>query len=293
MQSVLILAAAFASASVAVAQEAPSGTPAAPPPDKSGFTLFDPTPAADLRPLCTDRPTKSTSPCTVDAGRVQFETDVFNVTVDRAAGFTTTTWLATNPTIKLGLTNAVDVEFNIVPVEVVTVRDDSTGRTLRASGVGDFYTRLKWSLLGDDTGAIGFALVPWVKLPTANSSIGNRTVEAGLVAPVSLNLPMNFSLVIDPEVDALKNSDNGSHHLEASGLLSLSRPVSKTVTLSAEVWSAVDFEPAGRTTQISADLGAAWIPTTQPNLQFDGGVNLGLNSRTPGVQGYVGVSRRF
>ncbi|HXQ46414.1 MAG TPA: hypothetical protein VN806_07345, partial [Caulobacteraceae bacterium] len=60
------LAAALALAGAASAQQADQ--PAAPPPDKSGFTLFSPTPDADLRAFCADRPTKSTGPCTVDAG---------------------------------------------------------------------------------------------------------------------------------------------------------------------------------------------------------------------------------
>ena len=68
-----------------------------------------------LRPLCTDRPTKSTSPCTVDAGHFQLESDLFNVTVDRGGGQTTTTWLATNPTLKYGLTDRLDVEVNMAP----------------------------------------------------------------------------------------------------------------------------------------------------------------------------------
>ena len=264
-----------------------------PPPDKSGFTLLSPTPTADLRSFCTDRPTKSTAPCTVDAGHLQIESDVFNVTGDSSGGATTTTWLVTNPTLKLGLTNTLDAELNIVPWEIVAVRDHATGQVSRASGAGDLYARLKWNLLGDDGGNIAFALSPYVKAPTANSSIGNGAVEAGLIAPINFNLPMNFSLVVDPEIDLLKNANDGSRHVNTSGLLSLSRPVSKTVTLSAEIWTDVNFDPAGRTTQVSADLGAAWIPPSQPNLQLDGGVNLGLNSRTPGVQAYVGISRRF
>jgi len=71
-----------------------------PAPDKSGYTLFNPTPDADLRSLCTDRPTKSTSPCTVDAGHWQVESDVYNYTVQTDAGVTTTTQLFTNPTLR-------------------------------------------------------------------------------------------------------------------------------------------------------------------------------------------------
>lgn len=262
-------------------------------PDKSGFTVFDPTPAADLRPLCTDRPTKSTSPCTVDAGHFQLESDLLNVNYDRTGGLTTTTWLVTNPTLKLGLTNTVDVELNIVPLEIATVRDRATGQSVRATGVGDLYARLKWSLLGDDGGAVGFALVPYVKAPTASAGLGDGAVEGGLIVPLSVNLPMNVQLVVDPEIDLLKNAADTSRHVNTSGLISLSRPVTKTVTLSAELWSDVNFDSAGRTTQVSADLGAAWIPASDQNFQLDGGVNLGLNDRTPAVQAYLGVSRRF
>jgi len=280
----------LALAGAALAQETPA---AAPPPDKSGFTLFDPTPAADLRALCTDRPTKSASPCTVDAGHFQIESDLVNVTFDRSGGANTTTWLATNPTLKLGLTNTLDAELNIVPLEIVTVRNRATGATSRTSGLGDLYARLKWNLLGDDGGAIGLAISPFVKLPTAKAGIGDGAVETGATALISVNLPDSFSLNVNPEIDLLRNAQDSSRHINTIAVASLNRPVSKTIILSVELWSDVDFDPAGRTTQVSADLGAAWIPARHQNFQLDGGVNLGLNNRTPAVQAYAGVSRRF
>ena len=88
-----------------------------PAPDKSAYSVFDPVPDNDLRSLCTDRPTKSTSPCTVDAGHWQVESDVYNYTTQTAAGATTATQLFTNPTVKLGLTNNLDFEVNIAPWE--------------------------------------------------------------------------------------------------------------------------------------------------------------------------------
>ena len=99
----------------------------APPPDKSKFTLFNPTPVADLRGLCTDRPTKSTGPCTVDAGHWQVESDVYNYTRMSVGGMTTTTELFTNPTLKLGLTNTLDFEINIAPYERIATHVSSTG----------------------------------------------------------------------------------------------------------------------------------------------------------------------
>jgi hypothetical protein len=267
--------------------------PAAAPPDKSGFSLFDPTPDADLRAFCTDRPTKSTGPCTVDAGHFQYESDVFNLTYDTSGGADTTTLLYTNPTLKLGLTNTIDAEVNIAPWETITSKDRATHRTVRASGVGDLYIRVKANLLGDDGGDVSFALVPYVKVPTAPNGVGNGAVEGGLIAPIQVNLPANWSLTIDPEGDILKNAIGDGDHFNTSGLLSFSRPLSKTVTLSLEVWSDVNFDPGGTVTQASFDLGAAWIPASHPNFQLDGGVNLGLNNQTPAAQAYVGVSQRF
>lgn len=255
-------------------------------------------PAADeasgtLRPLCTDRPTKSTSPCTVDAGHFQLESDLFNLTVDRGGGQTTTTWLATNPTLKYGLTDRLDVEVNMAPYVLAVVRDRSSGARTHADGVGDLFLRAKWAPLGAGGGAVSFALSPYVKLPTAPAGIGNGAVEGGLIAPININLPASFSLVIDPECDVVKNGEDSGRHINTSGLLSLSRGLSKTLTASVEVWTDTDFDPAGSRTQVSGDLGLAFIPPKAPNWQFDGGVNFGLNRETPAAQAYLGVSRRF
>ena len=267
--------------------------PPPPAPDKHAYTLFNPTPDAALRSLCTDRPTKSTGPCTVDAGHWQVEADVANVTIDHSGGMDTTTTLGPNPTIKFGLTNTIDAELNFAPYVEVTTKDRSTGVTTHASGVSDLYAKLKVNLIGDDGGDLAVAIVPYVKAPTAPASIGNRAVEAGIIAPVSINLPASWSLTIDPELDLLKNAADNGRHLNASGLLSFSRPASKTVTLSVELWADANYDPQKTVTQVSADLGAAWIPASMPNVQFDGGVNFGLNSVTPAAQVYVGISRRF
>jgi hypothetical protein len=289
MRRLCLFAAAFCVfPAVALADDPP-----APAPDKSGFTVFDPVPDSQLRSLCTDRPTKSTSPCTVDAGHWQVESDVYNYTTQTTDGVTTITQLFTNPTVKLGLTNNLDFEVNIAPWEQVSTHDAASGVTTTSSGVGDLFLKAKLNLLGDDGGNVGVALVPYVKVPTAPLGVGNGAVEEGILAPIQLQLPANWQLVIDPEFDLLANSVGAGRHGNVSSLLSFSYPVTKTVTASLEVWGDANFDPAGTVEQASFDLGAAWIPAKAPNFQLDGGVNLGLNRATPAAQAYVGVSRRF
>ena len=287
---VTLLTAALAPA---IARADSTSAPTPPAPDKSAYTLFNPTPDAALRGLCTDRPTKSTGPCTVDAGHWQVEADVANLTIDHTGGLDTNTTLGPNPTLKLGLTNTIDAELNFAPYVEVAAKDRATGATTHARGVSDLYAKLKINLIGADGGDLAVAIEPYVKAPTAPANIGNRAVEAGVIAPISINLPASWSLTIDPELDLLKNAADNGRHLNASGLLSFSRPVSKTVTASVEVWSDVNYDPRKTLTQVSADLGLAWSPAAMPNLQFDGGVNFGLNNVTPAAQIYIGVSRRF
>jgi hypothetical protein len=275
------------------ATAARAGDPPAPAPDRSAFSLFSPTPDAALRALCTDRPTKSTSPCTVEAGRVQLETDLFNVTVDHSGGADTTTWTALNPTIKLGLTDTLDAELSLAPWVDVVSRDRAGGARTHASGLGDLYLKFKWSLMGDNGGPVAIGLVPWVKVPTAAAGVGNGETEMGLIAPANLVLPAGWSLVVDPEVDALENAAGDGRHVNIAGLLSFSHALSNTVTASAEIWIDANFDPRGWVTQVSADFGAAWIPAKVPNWQLDGGVNVGLDRDTPAAQVYLGISHRF
>jgi hypothetical protein len=64
-------------------------------------------------------------------------------------------------------------------------------------------------------------------------------------------------------------------------------------SLGLELWGARDEDPAGATSQASLDVSAAWTPRNAPDLQWDGGLNAGLNHDTPDVEIYLGVSRRF
>src|ERR1039458_2338197 len=53
------------------------------PPDKNGYNLFNPTPDEYMREMSPDRPDKTDSPFTVDAGHFQLEMDYANFTYDR------------------------------------------------------------------------------------------------------------------------------------------------------------------------------------------------------------------
>jgi hypothetical protein len=264
--------------------------PAATASDKSGYTLLDPVPDDELRSFCTDRPPKANLPCTVDAGHFQYESDIVNWTYAHEDGVITNTYLVTNPTLKLGLTNAVDFEVNIAPWEIVTTRS-AAGKS-DISGIGDLYLRAKVSLAGPEGGDFQAALIPYVKAPTARQGIGNGATEGGVIAPVSFTLPDDFTLLFDPEIDVLRNADDFGRHTNFQMLANVSHELSDTLTGYVELWGQADDDPNAPTKQASLDLSLSWIAWS-PNLQFDAGVNIGLTPTTPKAQPYIGISQRF
>jgi len=139
--------------------------------------------------LCTDRPTKATSACTVPQGMFQLETDLVNWTGIDDAGTRTDTILYTNPLIKYGVTGSTDVEASITPYEAIRTRDP--GGVTALHGVGDLYLRVKQRLTASDAKA-QFAFEPYVKIPTAKLGIGNRKVEGGLVGTGVFTTPSSL-----------------------------------------------------------------------------------------------------
>jgi hypothetical protein len=261
-----------------------------PAPDKSGYTLFDPTPDADLRVFTTGRPTKGNSPITVDAGHFQIETDLFNYQHSNAGGVTTRLYTTADPVLKVGLTNSIDFELQFNGYNWFREHDPATGRKVSsADGAGDLVLRPKFNLFGNEGGP-ALAVIPYVKFPVASHQIGNGAFEGGVIAPFSFPLPWNFAGVVMPEVDVVRNASDAGRHFNYTQLFGLSHPIGSKTTVYAEIYSALGTDHATPPVY-TFDVAAAYLVT--PTLQLDAGVNLGLNHAAPNVQAYTGLSKRF
>jgi hypothetical protein len=274
--------------SITALAASPAGAEDAPPVDKSGFTLFNPTPDADLRSFETDRPPKANGPYTIDAGRFQYETDIAVYSEGTTGGVKTVAWTLFDPTLKLGLTSTTDFELQVTPYQ--SVRTSSAAGAAALSGVGDTYAKIKVNLLGDDRGDVAAALMPYVKIPTARMGLGNGDVEGGLVGPVSITAPKGFVVVVMPQFDWLKDASGGGYHGAVDFLVNVSHPLDKVWTLYTEMFTTQSFQMHDRPIY-TFDTGLAY--TLTPTMQLDVGSNLSLNKVTPQTQIYTGVSQRF
>ncbi|HUA69367.1 MAG TPA: transporter [Candidatus Saccharimonadales bacterium] len=280
---------AFASAIGAAALGAGAQETNGIPPDKSGYNLFNPTPTALMRELSPDRPDETESAYTVDAGHYQLEMDFVNFTYDQSDGTTTKAWEIGDFNFKVGLLNNADLQ--LVYDNYLNVRTtDSAGNTTTQSGFGDFTTRLKVNLWGDDSGETAFALLPYVTFPTSTDNLENNAVEGGMIFPLAVNLPYDFDLSLETAASLMKNADNGGYHEEFIASASLDHQIIGKLSGFVEFFSNFTTEShAGWVGTV--DTGLEYLVTK--NIQLDCDCYFGVTPAAPDYNPFCGITVRF
>ncbi len=276
--------------------------------DKSQYTLFNPTPAELMREMSTDRPDKTESPYTVDAGHFQFEMDLVSYTYDHEhqGGVTTRVdaWAIAPINLKIGLCNQVDLQVVVETWNNVRTRtgpeEPDISRPpppipdveVHQRGFGDVTTRLKYNFWGNDGGKTAFAAMPFLKLPTNQDDLGNNSVEGGLILPLAVELPLDFGMGLMTEFDCNRDATGNGHHAEFVNSITFShdRVVVKDLGGYLEFFSLV-----------SSERGSRWIGTVDLGLTYglsehvrlDAGVNIGVTKAADDVNPFVGLSWRF
>ncbi len=263
--------------------------------DDGGYTLFNPTPADRMRELSTDRPDKTESPYTVDAGHFQLEMDLVTFSHDRvknAAEDTSTNSTTVAPVnFKIGLTDRVDLQIVLDTYVRERTIDRIAGTTDRVSGVGDLTLRTKINLWGNNGGSTAFAIMPFVKLPTAANGVGNGKVEGGVILPLAVSLPDGFGLGLMTEVDINRNEVGNGTHVEWVNSITVGKDLTDKIGMYVELFTARSFEPGAHTWTNSADVGFTYALT--PNTQLDAGINVGISEAADDINPFVGISFRW
>jgi hypothetical protein len=264
------------------------------PPDKSGYTLFRPTPPELMREMSTDRPDKTESSHTVDAGHFQVEMDLVSYTHDHdthgGADVKTESFSIAPFNLKVGLFNNLDLQLMFDSFTKVRVKDKVAGTTETESGFGNLATRVKLNLWGNDGGMTSLAMMPYLSFPTHQHDLAPDGLEGGVIFPIGIELPRGWSVCPMAEFDCIRNSSSDGSHFEFIG----------TVTVGHKIYGALDgyIEFFGL---VSTERDARWVGTVDigftygltENIQLDGGVNIGVTRSADDVNPFLGLSMRF
>jgi hypothetical protein len=243
---------------------------------------------AEEAPICTDRPTKANAVCTVPVGDWQLESSAASWSRTDTGGTKTTSWAIGSSVQKLGLSERSDLQIGFVPYAHAETKVGGVRHT--ASGIGDLTVRYKHRLTADGA-LVQLGVIPFVKLPTADSDIGNGKVEGGLAVPVSIGTGSTVTVVLGPELDLLADVDGEGRHAALVNLVNVSGPIAAGLTLIGELWTMTNFDPTDTVTSASADAALAYAVNNR--LQLDLGANVGITRHTPDLEVYAGFAARF
>ncbi|MFN0133260.1 MAG: transporter [Phycisphaerales bacterium] len=284
------MAAVAGCAAAASAQGQPKVAP--PEPDKSGYTLFNPTPRALMREMSTDRPDTTESPYTVDAGHLQIEMSFADFSYDRTNSDSQTRHaFAVAPVLfKVGLLNNVDLQIGIDPY----TREKTTDRTSDASetleGFGDTVARLKVNLWGNDGGETAFALMPFVKFPTADGDLGNGNIEGGFISILAIELPNEFSSTFMIEFDFNRSGADDRYVVDLVHTATVGRNLLGKLGGYLEY---AGFCNLNRDEDYRGYFDAGLTYGLTPDVQLDCGCRVGLTKAAEDFGVFAGISMRF
>jgi hypothetical protein len=241
--------------------------------------------AAAEEPLdfCTDRPGLGTPACTIGKGRLAVELGILDFERDSASGRRSETLSAGDLLVRLGLSDRLEAQIGWTAFS----RTRANGGE-RGSGVGDVFLAVRQQVRDED---LAVAAMPFVTLPAGSNGFGAGDWGAGLLLPVSTDLPAGFGLGMTVSVEAAVDEDRDGRHLAYGAVLGLDLPTPDRFGATVELAFRRDRDPTGASTAWLGALSGAWSPTD--DLQFDVGADLGLDRDTPDVALHLGFARRF
>jgi len=268
-------------------------TPTTVPANKGQYNLFQPTPRGLLRQMSTDRPDQTESPYTVDAGHFQLEADLVHATIDsdRSGGgeLRSEDYSVAALNLKVGILNQADLQFLLDTYVQAKQVDRVAGTTERASGLGDFHTRLKINLWGNDGGRTALGVMPFVKWPLPESALRNGKTEGGILFPLAVDLSGGWGLGAMAEFDFVWDGVGG-YDVEYFNTLTVGRRILGDLDGYMEFAALVTPESGGGW---QGQIGLGLTYGLNENSRIDMGCNFGVTDSAPDFDPFLGFSFRF
>jgi outer membrane putative beta-barrel porin/alpha-amylase len=231
------------------------------------YTLLDPVPSDQLRPLSSEAYDGVMDARTLDAGHYQVEGEFINYFYNSSTPFSYDrdeySW---EPRITVGLLNNLD--FYVRPSFEIRERYDHSS----FSEFGHIATGVKLNLLGDDSGMFAVAVKPYVSIPTSRGNgFGGGGVLGGGDVALLVRLPWELSVKVDSEVYATENNAD-AHFIGFYNAASINKTICSKVDAYAYADSTVTTDP-NQTWYGFAGLGLKYSFTS--DLQVFAGFGFG------------------
>ena len=260
-----------------------------------GHTLFNPTPDDQLRPMTTERPSKTDSPYSLDAGRFQIESNLYGyVKNDDCRGGTCSKSsqhsIGGSTNLRIGLTDNTDIQFIGDLYRHQTINDRTAGTRTRHQGYGDTVVRLKVNAFGNNpSDEYSLGVLPYIKLPTNQDDLGNDKVEGGIGLPFNINFDGGWNLGGMTQLNLVTDGGSGYDPAYANSLI-VGKALTDNLGTYAEFYT-YKADQSGAKWQNSLDFGTVYAVSER--MKVDANIQFGVTDAADDVNFFVGTAYRF
>lgn len=261
--------------------------------DRSKYNLFCPVPTDKLKPMVASRPGITESPFIIDPGHYQLEFDVATYTYDRNKRGHTKTYGYTvfAPELRIGLSSGMELDIATTSFHSVRTKDTLENSTTRNQGIDDTTVGLKYNFWNPDaTQKTALAILPFVKIPTNQDHLGNKSVDAGIVLPFDWAISDNLDFSVMTEFDYQRGDEVRKHVGNFVNSACISYNLTDHTSMFAEVYTERSTEH-GSKWNVTFNFGGSYVITD--NLNIDGGAYVGLTPQADNITPFIGMSCRF
>ena len=243
--------------------------------------------SSELRELSADRPDRTDTPITVDAGHLQVEMDLTSVTRDASDGGRRSTAYEVAPmNVKFGVHDRIDLQAIYTTYRLDRQRRGAV-RTGHSRWFSSVMPRAKINVTGNDSGLIALALIPFIGIPLDDED-DEREMEAGVGVPYALRVP-GWDVGFQTTLRTLRRVVDRARHSEVDQSVSVGRHLAGPVSLYGEFFANISNAP-----------GATWVGTTNTwityrindDLRFDSGVYIGVTNDADDAHLWIGMTWR-
>lgn len=233
----------------------------------------------------TDRPDVTESPYTVDAGHIQYESDLLRYKWSRDEQTRNRQFLFCPFNLKIGILHNLDFQLGLESYRREIHEDEATAGSARYGNAGAVTLRAKYNIAGNDKGDFILAVMPYVKLPTHRFFEHHRT-EAGIIVPAEWKLGDKLSVGFQEEADRVDNGNGYAWQWLQSAVLGWQ--ATKQIELIAETYYTYDLSEK----QLENYVNFALQYNLSRNVALDAGVLHGIQHDTE-QDYYLGISWRW
>jgi hypothetical protein len=190
--------------------------------------------------------------------------------------------------LSIGLTPTVDVQFGAQFFVRQTYQYQGTNSS--RSGWGDTSFRTKWTFWRSPGGEAAAAVIPYVKLPSKTTGIGNNHLEGGLIVPWALQLGPGSEAGAMFQWDQLRNDANNGYDARwfVSGFAR--QHLVGGIGAYAETTLAVS---SASSSSFAGTIGGGVTVDFSKGLQLDYGLSRGLGGRATDWTGVIRLRWAF